>query len=54
MQTVFTGQAGTMRELEYRVVVEFQTNNWPDPVRYLDGIRTELGTGPAVETELSQ
>lgn len=53
MQTVFTGRAGTMRELDYRVIVDFESSNWPDPVRYLESIRTEGDAGLAVETEVS-
>ena len=51
MQTVFVGQAGTMRELDYRVVVDVESSSWPDPVRHLDSIRTALD-GFAVDTEV--
>ena len=43
MQTVFVGQAGTMRELDYRVIVDVESSQWPDPVRHLDSIRNALG-----------
>ena len=53
MQTVFVGQAGTMRELDYRVTVDIESRSWPEPVHHLDSIRTALGPF-ALETEVKQ
>ena len=56
MQTVFAGKSGTMRELDYSVLVDIKSSGWPEPARYLESVRTELASpipGLAITTEVT-